>query len=176
MLTQICFTSRVAAPFPLARRVPVIKATGGNRPGGDSRGYPTGARDPEDETLQRILAIARRNNAAADLTGALFVAGGRYFQILEGPADAVDATYRRIAVDPRHENPEIIFQRTANDRLFEDCALYFALNADLPRTRTDATCASEAPAFFDIAAITGGFEDLSRVFSQRRHTAELRMM
>jgi hypothetical protein len=55
-----------------------------------------------EPALQRIVERARQHNRANGLTGALLDYGGRFLQVLEGPADAVHATFRRIAADPRH--------------------------------------------------------------------------
>ena len=52
--------------------------------------------------LQDILRVSRRNNAAVDVTGLLVVGGRRFLQALEGPKDAVSATFDRIAGDARH--------------------------------------------------------------------------
>lgn len=49
-----------------------------------------------------ILRASRRNNAAAGVTGLLVTGGRRFLQALEGPEEAVLATYARIGADPRH--------------------------------------------------------------------------
>lgn len=55
------------------------------------------------EDLDNILAVSRKNNAADDITGLLLYHEGNFFQILEGPEDAVQACYKRILGDPRHK-------------------------------------------------------------------------
>lgn len=52
--------------------------------------------------LDAILTTSRRNNEARGLTGLLLAGGRRFLQALEGPEDAVLATYARIKADPRH--------------------------------------------------------------------------
>lgn len=54
------------------------------------------------EQLADILRVSRRNNARVGVTGLLIVGGRRFLQALEGPEDAVMATYKRIHADPRH--------------------------------------------------------------------------
>ena len=54
------------------------------------------------EVLADILRASRRNTAAVDVSGLLIVGGRRFLQALEGPEDAVLATYARINRDPRH--------------------------------------------------------------------------
>jgi hypothetical protein len=52
--------------------------------------------------LDAILRVSRRNNAAAGITGLLVVGGRRFLQALEGPDEAVFATFDRIRRDPAH--------------------------------------------------------------------------
>lgn len=52
--------------------------------------------------LGDILRTSRRNNIRCDVTGLLVVGGRRFLQALEGPDDAVEATFERIGRDPRH--------------------------------------------------------------------------
>ena len=52
--------------------------------------------------LDSILTVSRRNNSAAGVTGLLVSGGRRFLQVLEGPDQAVLATYARIQADPRH--------------------------------------------------------------------------
>ena len=54
------------------------------------------------EELRQILLVSRRNNGAAGVTGLLVVGGKRFLQALEGPEEAVRATFARIERDPRH--------------------------------------------------------------------------
>lgn len=49
-----------------------------------------------------IGAASRRRNAEHRLTSMLFFDGHRFLQALEGEAGAVEATFARIAADPRH--------------------------------------------------------------------------
>lgn len=52
--------------------------------------------------LDAILHISRRNNRRSDLTGCLMYSGRHFVQVLEGPADSVEAALERIQADPRH--------------------------------------------------------------------------
>jgi hypothetical protein len=62
------------------------------------------SRDFETEELEELLQVARENNAKLGLTGMLLYAEGSFFQVLEGPADVVDALYVKIKRDKRHDN------------------------------------------------------------------------
>ena len=58
--------------------------------------------DVGPDELSEIAKTSRRNNERDDLTGLLVKVGEYFFQILEGPPEAVDATYERIRLDRRH--------------------------------------------------------------------------
>jgi hypothetical protein len=45
---------------------------------------------------------ASRNNQRLELTGLLMTSGGLFYQVLEGPPEAVDAVLTAIASDDRH--------------------------------------------------------------------------
>jgi len=52
--------------------------------------------------IDEIVATARQCNAERAITGALVATGNVFFQILEGPADAVDLVFAKIRADVRH--------------------------------------------------------------------------
>ncbi|WP_349360398.1 BLUF domain-containing protein [Stappia sp.] len=83
-----------------------------------------------DEEIDRLLLTARRNNARDGVTGALLLAGTTYFQILEGPQEAVTYTFRRIARDRRHMDLTLIDERDDTARLVPGRSLYFADTMD----------------------------------------------
>ncbi|HEX4693901.1 BLUF domain-containing protein [Sphingomonas sp.] len=65
--------------------------------------YISTARAPmSNADLDGLLLTARRNNAAAGVTGMLVVGGQRFLQTLEGPDAAVDTIFARIKDDTRH--------------------------------------------------------------------------
>ncbi len=53
--------------------------------------------------LDALLDHARERNHARELTGLLVYGHGGFVQVVEGPEEAVDALFSRIARDPRHE-------------------------------------------------------------------------
>lgn len=55
-----------------------------------------------ESELEKLGELSARNNKEVDVTGVLMTSGGVFFQILEGPAEAVDRIYSAIAADPRH--------------------------------------------------------------------------
>jgi len=67
---------------------------------------------------------ATRKNEAVGITGILLTGGGFFFQILEGPAEAVDAVYEAITTDARHQDVLLLAtQDGVRDRLFPDWAM-----------------------------------------------------
>lgn len=70
------------------------------------------------QTVADILAVSRRNNARAGITGLLVVGGRRFLQALEGPEQGVLATYARIQADPRHRACVLLSARAVSERAF----------------------------------------------------------
>lgn len=54
------------------------------------------------EELDELLSVARKNNEALGVTGMLLYEKGSFFQILEGPREAVEPLYAKIGADKRH--------------------------------------------------------------------------
>ena len=73
--------------------------------------------------LNGILSDARRLNPPNDVTGALICRADLYLQLLEGPKEAVEATYTRITRDDRHLEVQRLVSRPIDNRLFPDWAM-----------------------------------------------------
>lgn len=71
------------------------------------------------EGLLHILRGAQKRNAEVGLTGVIAVSGARYFQVLEGAEEAIDATLARIETDPRHQQVQVVARRPVTHRTFE---------------------------------------------------------
>lgn len=77
--------------------------------------------DPfDDERLAALLAQSRRSNHEHDLTGMLLHRRRRFFQVLEGPQDAVDALIAKIREDARHHDIRILLRENLDDRRFDE--------------------------------------------------------
>jgi hypothetical protein len=76
--------------------------------------------------LEELLRLARLNNARAGLTGMLLYAEGSFFQVLEGPVEAVDALYSKIELDTRHARMTQIIHEPIQRRLFEEWTMGFS--------------------------------------------------
>jgi len=77
----------------------------------------------DEAVLGTILLDARRCNTRDGITGTLIVRQDLFLQLLEGPAEAVDAAYQRISRDDRHINVRRLTRRDISERLFPDWAM-----------------------------------------------------
>ncbi len=75
--------------------------------------------------LAELLRRARENNARLELTGMLLYAEGSFFQVLEGPADVVDALYNKIEADERHDQMTRIIREPIPKRFFDTWTMGF---------------------------------------------------
>ena len=85
--------------------------------------------------LADILRVARVNNAALGVTGALMLYDDWFAQVLEGPEAAVRGLFDRIAADARHDGVEVLDSGPVEKRLFERWAMAYVGEhgeADMP--------------------------------------------
>ena len=117
-------------------------------------------RELDERELLPILMTSMRNNARVGVTGVLlygppaplpepdddapapdtvvpFAGPGVFVQWLEGPEDAVRATYERIDHDPRHTDVEILATGTREARLFPVWSMALETVRRLPETDED---------------------------------------
>ena len=76
-----------------------------------------------EKELQAILAVARKRNKAANVTGALLFTTSGFAQVLEGPRDVVERAFERIAGDPRHADVMVLNFAPAEKRSFPDWSM-----------------------------------------------------
>jgi hypothetical protein len=84
-----------------------------------------GSRDFKSQELAELLEAARENNAKLGLTGMLLYAEGSFFQVLEGPANVVDALYAKIERDKRHDHMTLIMREPIPKRTFDAWTMGF---------------------------------------------------
>lgn len=77
----------------------------------------------DTSTLNGILINARANNLRVGLTGSLICRADMYLQMLEGPEEAVEATYARILKDDRHVEARKLVSGPIQKRMFGDWAM-----------------------------------------------------
>ncbi|MFN4100155.1 MAG: BLUF domain-containing protein [Pararhodobacter sp.] len=101
----------------MLHRVIYVSASPSLLPGGD---------------VAELLARSRRRNAAIDVTGLLLYHDGSFLQILEGPAEKVQALFETIRQDTRHRKIITMWSGPVKDRVFPDWSMGFAKVEDLP--------------------------------------------
>jgi hypothetical protein len=60
------------------------------------------AKPISESELEKLGELSAENNKNLGVTGVLMTSGGIFFQILEGPEEAVDQVYSAISADSRH--------------------------------------------------------------------------
>lgn len=96
--------------FPLHRLIYVSRF---------SAAFPS-ERQEQDYVTASIVRTSVRLNAESGLTGLLLVCRRHFAQVLEGSADAVEATFGRIQRDSRHTDIRLIQMARCDQRLFPD--------------------------------------------------------
>lgn len=87
-----------------------------------------------DNEIPRILRASRTNNPPLKLGGVLHYGNGYFFQVLEGPAAAVDALYETIRQDPRHTEVQTLERVPVSKRRFPDWSMkYVPFEEDINR-------------------------------------------
>lgn len=69
------------------------------------------ARDLASGEVFRIVTKSATNNGRDGLSGFLVYFNDRFFQVLEGEADAVDRLMARLEADPRHRSISVVERR-----------------------------------------------------------------
>ena len=77
------------------------------------------------ETIEEILTVSRRNNPDRNVTGILLMNNSRFFQILEGPNQAVTSLLETIGNDPRHKDLQILSSGKIKQRSFADWSMAY---------------------------------------------------
>ena len=86
------------------------------------------------DEIEGILATARKQNATHGVTGALLFTEGRFVQALEGERTVVQKTFDRIALDPRHEEIDVLSSQYADRPRFTEWSMAFV--GDTPKLRS----------------------------------------
>lgn len=77
------------------------------------------------ETVKEMVAEARKRNVRLNVTGALIFTGHHFFQILEGPHQAVNELMVSICRDPRHQKTNILNDSPLILRRFADWTMAY---------------------------------------------------
>jgi hypothetical protein len=81
--------------------------------------------DVSPDELVDLLALSRRNNTAAGLSGLLLYTSQSFLQVLEGESGPLLRTYDAILKDSRHTNLRLLQQVEASAPLFPDWSMGF---------------------------------------------------
>lgn len=79
--------------------------------------------DVSELILEGLAGKANKVNNAFDVTGILLFNGTHFFQLLEGPEDAVNTIYQRICQDTRHHNLVELLRDYAPSRRFGNAGM-----------------------------------------------------
>jgi hypothetical protein len=111
----------------------------------------------DEATLGAILNTARANNARDGVTGTLICRDDLFLQFLEGPEEAVEAAFGRIARDDRHIEVSRLLSGPADARRFPEWAMRHDPVRDWMWSRAEV----------DAGALSGASTaDLLRVFDR----------
>ncbi|WP_144762946.1 BLUF domain-containing protein [Curtobacterium sp. 9128] len=88
--------------------------------------YMSRAEQPfSDADLGELLREARLNNEALGVSGLLVAKGGRFMQLLEGPAWSVDDRFAVISQDPRHSEVTSLIREDIERRRFDGWSMAY---------------------------------------------------
>ena len=90
-----------------------------------SRNHVSDTHETFTSQVADILERSRINNAREGITGALLFNAGCFAQVLEGPLDAVEATFERIQQDERHGEVSLLSLEPQDKRSFPNWAMGF---------------------------------------------------
>jgi hypothetical protein len=80
--------------------------------------YASRAQAINQEAIDAILAQSRLHNPQRGITGILCHSGDIFMQVLEGGRVAVNALYRDICKDPRHDDVTLLSYEEISERRF----------------------------------------------------------
>lgn len=100
--------------------------------------------------IEAILETAQNFNKANELTGCLIFHNNYFIQLLEGDEQVLKTLYDRIVKDTRHENIELMYEKTKSQRNFENWGMAF-VNLDENEEFTKKMFRDNVTTYADIA-------------------------
>lgn len=79
----------------------------------------------DDAAMTALLREARLHNEALGVSGLLVAKGGRFMQLLEGPAWSVDDRFSVISKDPRHHEVTSLIREDIESRRFDGWSMAY---------------------------------------------------
>jgi hypothetical protein len=77
------------------------------------------------DIVAQIVAVSRRRNQKAGITGGLIFTGRFFAQVLEGTPDALHRLLATIAADDRHEAMQLLYKKQIASRFFFDWSMAY---------------------------------------------------
>lgn len=103
--------------------------------------YKSRCKGPADwDLVNSVLASSSRNNPEAEITGVLVATETHFLQVIEGEYELLNATFERIARDPRHDTVQLISFGQIEKRQFADWAMHGIGLFDLNQELVSALC------------------------------------
>lgn len=132
---------------------------------------PAGEKAGGDTGLADILRVARTENAALGITGALMLYDDWFAQVLEGSEEAVETLFARIRVDSRHDSVRLDQADLVTRRLFAKWAMAVVAEhhePDAPMVATTGGLAQGAPwkVSLEQEAVLTRLRDLTRGYGR----------
>lgn len=99
--------------------------------------YVSHAVGPQTTTMTTsILLQAQKHNPQLGITGVLCQGQGFFFQVLEGERSRVNALYRRICADKRHQDVDLLHFEEIKERRFGQWSMaLISLSVDDPKVK-----------------------------------------
>ncbi len=82
--------------------------------------YVSQAKDIDFDKIKTILSKSQKHNKEKGISGTLIYGKGYFIQCLEGDEREVEALYKKIILDNRHEHIELISKEDIQERFFKD--------------------------------------------------------
>jgi len=85
-----------------------------------------------NDSLRELAESSAANNAEQEISGLLVLSGEAFLQVLEGPVDAVNDLYLKIAKDKRHGSLRLLVYEQISEGIFQDWSMHVVDLHDLP--------------------------------------------
>ena len=110
------------------------------------------AKDCGPDDLAKILMVSRTKNKEAGVSGALCYSARGFLQCLEGPANAVNQLYRRIARDDRHIDVTLLDYADIQTRSFGEWSMAYVREDEIDKSILKKIRGAESFDPFDLAS------------------------
>lgn len=118
-----------------------------------------------------ILQLSRLNNVRDAISGALIISSQDFVQLLEGPREAIARCLKRIMLDNRHRDLNVVYANDAEIRLFPHRSMYAVKTSALRRELFAKQL--EEGTFDPFGLPATGFKQLFQSLSHRAKAASL---